>query len=91
MHNVNKRRMQQPSFLDSVGQKIHHAVAIAGMAKGLYDVGRTLYTVGRAIYMLGKHDITHTLDKTKGMISNAYAQTKHALHRAYVTSKPIIS
>jgi len=40
--------------------------------------------------MLGKHDITHTLDKTKGMISNAYAQTKHALHRAYVTSKPII-
>jgi len=49
LHNVNKHRMQQPSFLDCVGQKIHHAVAIAGMAKGLYDVGRTIYTIGRAV------------------------------------------
>ena len=40
--------------------------------------------------MLGQHDISHTFNKTKGMIGNAYAQTKHALHRAYVTSKPII-
>ena len=35
LHNVNKHRAQQPSFLDSIGQKIHHAVAIAGMANGV--------------------------------------------------------
>ena len=40
--------------------------------------------------MLGKHDISHTFNKTKGMVSNGYVQTKHALHHAYVTSKPII-
>ena len=41
LHNVNKHHRQQPSFLDNIGQKIQHVAAIAGMAKGLYDVGRT--------------------------------------------------
>ena len=49
LHNVNTHRGRQPSFLENIGQKIQHVAAIAGMAKGLYDVGRTLYTVGRTV------------------------------------------
>ena len=49
LHNVNKHRGRQPSVLENIGQKIQHVAAIAGMAKGLYEVGRTLYTVGSAV------------------------------------------
>ena len=47
LHNFHHK--QQPSLLQSIGNKVKNAAEFIAMAKGAWDIGRSIYDAGRAI------------------------------------------
>ena len=41
--------MARRGFLDKIGHGIQTAGKVVGIAKGLYDVGKTIYSAGQAV------------------------------------------
>ena len=48
-HLRNFQHKQQPSVMQSIGNKIKNAAEFVALAKGAWDIGRSIYQAGQIV------------------------------------------